>query len=290
MISNPSLTRSNPLLKLSVIALALIIFFLAIGGWFQIAEGERGVVTRYGKIVRVAEPGLGFKAPLLDSVKKISIQDHVEVYPNLEAYSRDQQPATITISVSYRLLSDQVENIYRTYSTQRGVIDRLITRKVLEETKTVFGLFNAESSIRERGRLNAEVREAIQKSVDGPVLVLGVQIEDISFSNAYERSVEERMLAEVAVQREKQNLEREKVQADIVRTQAAADADKVRLAAQAEADAIRLRGEAEAAAITARTKALGSNPHLVELVKAERWDGKLPTTMLPNGAVPFIGK
>lgn len=282
--------KKSNMASITAIFVAVSVFFLAMGGWFQVSEGERGIVTRYGKIVRVAEPGLGFKAPLLDSVKKISIQDHVEVYPNLEAYSRDQQPATLTISVSYRLLADQVEDIYRIYSDQRGVIDRLITRKVMEETKTVFGLFNAESSIRERGRLNTEVREAIQKSVDGPVLVLGVQIEDISFSSAYERSVEERMLAEVAVQREKQNLEREKVQADIVRTQAAANADKVRLAAQAEADAIRLRGEAEAAAITARAKALGNNPNLVALVKAERWDGKLPTTMLPDGAVPFVGK
>ena len=27
---------------------------------------------------------------------------------------------------------------------------------------------------------------------------------------------------------------------------------------------------------------------LIELTKAERWDGKLPTTVLPNGTLPFI--
>jgi hypothetical protein len=26
----------------------------------------------------------------------------------------------------------------------------------------------------------------------------------------------------------------------------------------------------------------------VELTKAERWNGVLPTTVLPNGALPFI--
>ena len=50
------------------------------------------------------------------------------------------------------------------------------------------------------------------------------------------------MLAEVAVERERQNLERERVEADIVRTRAAAEADRVRAQAQAEADSIRLRG------------------------------------------------
>ncbi|NWA64220.1 prohibitin family protein, partial [Pantoea sp. B9002] len=31
-----------------------------------------------------------------------------------------------------------------------------------------------------------------------------------------------------------------------------------------------------------------SNQNLVELTKAERWNGVLPTTVLPDGAVPFI--
>jgi regulator of protease activity HflC (stomatin/prohibitin superfamily) len=271
---------------------ALVIFVVAFGSFYTVDEGERGVVTRYGKIVKISQPGLGFKLPLLDSVTKISIQDHVEIYSDMEAYSRDQQPAMMRVSVSYRLLSDKVGDVYRIYGDRRGVIDRLLSRKVMEESKTVFGRFNAESAIRERGRLNSEFREAIQAGVqsteDVPILILGVQIEDISFSKAYERSVEERMLAEVAVQREKQNLEREKVQADIVRTQALAEADKVRFAAQAEADAIRARGNAEAEAITARAEALKNNAALIELVKAERWNGVLPTTMLPTGSVPFI--
>ena len=247
------------------------------GMFYSIDEGQRGVVTRYGKIVKVAEPGLGVKVPLFDDVTKISVQDHVAIHQNMEAYSRDQQPATMSISVTYRLLADSMGDIYKTYGDRAGLVDRLITRKVMEETKTIFGSFNAESSIRERARLNAEIREAIQKSVAGPVLVLGVQIEDISFSDAYERSVEERMLAEVAVQREHQNLEKEKIQANIVREQA-----------RAQADAITMKGEAEANAIAARAQALGNSPNLVELTKAERWDGKLPTTMLPNDTVPFF--
>lgn len=269
---------------------ALIIFIGITGSWYSVPEGQRGVVTRYGKVVSIAQPGLSFKLPIFDQVRKISVQDHVELYENMEAYSRDQQPATMKITVSYRLLADEVSDIYRIYGDQRGVIDRLVTRKVMEETKTVFGSFNAESSIRERARLNQEIRQAIQKSTEGPVLIIGVQIEDIKFSPAYEKSVEERMLAEVAVQREKQNLEKEKVQADIARTQALGAADQVRFAAQAEAEAIMLRGDAEAQAITARSKALGNNPSLVELVKAERWDGKLPTTVLPDSAMPYIGK
>ncbi len=79
------------------------------------------------------------------------------------------------------------------------------------------------------------------------------------------------------------------MQAEIVVTRATAQANAVRQQAQAEADAIKLRGEAEAQAIAARGKALGDNPSLVSLVQAEKWDGKLPATMVPGAAVPMIG-
>src|SRR5437870_10322758 len=114
-----------------------------------------------------------------------------------------------------------------------------------------------------------------------PIFTLeGVQIENIDFSPEYIKSVEARMQAEVEVQRLRQNLEREKVQAEIVVTKAKAEADATRQRAQAEADATRLRGDAEASAIKARAEALGQNPNLVSLVQAEKWDGKLPQTML----------
>ena len=265
----------------------LIAVALVFSSWYTVDEGERAVVLRNGAYVGTSGPGLHFKIPIIDSYARISTQDHVAIY-ELEAYSRDQQPATMKVSVSYRLLPDRVPEIYRVYGSREGIVDRLLTRKTLEETKTVFGQFNAETSIRERGRLNSEVAKQIQSGVDGPMVVLGVQIEDIKFSSAYEGSVEQRMLAEVQVQREQQNLAREKVLADIIRTQALAEADKVREGAKARAEATRLQGDAEAAAIEARGKALRDNPKLVELVQAERWNGVLPTTVLPNTAVPLL--
>jgi hypothetical protein len=33
---------------------------------------------------------------------------------------------------------------------------------------------------------------------------------------------------------------------------------------------------------------LATNVNLVELTKAEKWNGQLPTTMLPNSTIPFM--
>lgn len=258
------------------------------GSWYTIDQGERGVLLRNGAITGTAEPGLGFKMPFFDSVKKITIQSQAQRYEQVASYSKDQQTAELVISVNYRIPVDQVELVYANYGGADGVVSRLLDRQVYEQVKTVFGQFNAVTSIQDRGRLNAEIETAIRDAVNGPIIIESVQIENIDFSAAYEESIEQRMLAEVEVQKLRQNAEREKVQAEITVTQAQAKADSTRANAQAEADAIRLRGEAEADAIKKRGDALRENPNLVDLTKAERWDGKLPQTVVPNGTLPFI--
>jgi len=279
--------------------IGLAILSVILGSWYTVDEGERGVILRYGAVAGVAQPGLGFKIPLIDSVVRVSVQSKAAIYNGMEAYSRDQQPATMNLSVNYRIPPDRVEEVYATYGGEDGLLSRLVERRVFEESKTVFGRFAAVTAIQERGRLNQEIADAIQKSVSGPVIIDSVQIENIDFSDAYEASIEQRMLAEVEVQRLRQNAEREKVQAEITVTQAnaqadarradaQAQADSVRLQAQADAEAIRLKGDAEAQAIKARGDALRDNPGLVSLTQAERWNGQLPTTMLPNGAIPML--
>ncbi|MEB2845893.1 prohibitin family protein [Endobacterium cereale] len=259
------------------------------GSWYTIDEGERGVLTRNGAVVGTATPGLGFKMPMIDGVEKITVRTEIINFDRLGAYSRDQQSAEMRVSVNYRILPDAVKDVYSNYGSADGIAARLIQPRIFETLKTVFGQFTAVSAIQEREKLNTMVRDAIAKSVGGPIVIEGVQIENIDFSDAYEASIEQRMLAEVEVQKLRQNAEREKVQGEITVTQANAKADAVRAAASAEAEAIRIRGEAEASAIKSRGAALRDNPGLVDLTQAERWNGQLPQTMVPNGAVPFLG-
>lgn len=300
-ITAPAEARRRPLRMLGLIAIAFVALFFIFGGsFYTIDQGERGVILRYGAVVGTADPGLGFKLPLIDRVVKITVQSRAQVYENVSTYSRDQQPASVTLSVNYRLPPDQVAKIYAEYGGEEGIVSRLIDRRVYEQMKNVFGRFNAVTAIQERARLNAETEEAIRKFIAGPVVIESVQIENIDFSDAYEQSIENRMLAEVEVQKLRQNAEREKVQAEITVTQANARADAIRaeaeanaaatrLAGQAEADIIRARGMAEADTIRAKAAALKDNPGLVSLTATEKWDGKLPNTMVPGSALPFIG-
>lgn len=274
----------------TTVAVAAGLFVLTIvgGSFYTIDSGDRGVILRNGAVVGTAEPGLGFKLPVIDAVKEISVRANARRYESVAAYSKDQQTAELVISVNYRLPADQVEQIYSEYGGEEGVLTRLLDRQVYNEVKNVFGKYNAVTAINDRGRLVADVQSALQTIVKGPIIIESVQIENIDFSNVYEDSIEARMLAEVEVQKVMQNAEREKIQAEIAVIQAQAQADSQLAQAKAAAEATRLRGDAEAAAIRAKADALRDNAGLIALTQAEKWDGKLPTTMIPGSTVPFM--
>ncbi|KFX71668.1 Band 7 protein [Pseudomonas taeanensis MS-3] len=258
------------------------------GAWYTVDETERGVLLRNGALVGVIEPGLSFKFPFIESVKLLSTQSQVTIYDRLQAYSKDQQAATLRVSVSWHVVPSEVAKVYTAYQTIEGMKDRLISRQVPTQVENVFGRYNAVAAVQNRGQLVSDISAAIKKGIEGPVMIDSVQVENIDFSDAYEKAVEARMTAEVQVKTREQQLATEQVQAQIRVTQAQAEADSKLAQAKADAEATRLRGQAEAEAIRARAEALASNQNLIELTKAERWNGVLPTTVLPGGTLPFI--
>jgi len=189
------------------------------------------------------------------------------------------------------VLPEKVAEMYSRFSGDlNAAVNATVAPRVLQNTKIVFGRYTASKAVAERGQLNNDTIKAITDSLayDPVFQIEGVQIENIDFSPEYIRSVEQRMQAEVEVQKLQQNLQREKVQAEITVTQATAKANAVRAEAQAQADAIKMRGEAEANAIRAKGEALNNNPNIVSLTQAEKWNGQLPTTMIPGASVPIL--
>lgn len=280
----------NPIALLGTGIVAFLILLLGLfSSFYQIDQGERGVVLRNGELVGIAEPGLGFKVPMIDDVKHISIRDFVVKMP-LEAYSYDQQPANMNVSITYRVPPDMVERLYNEYGTHEALHARTIERRVPDAVKNILGKYTAARAIQEREKLGLDIRENVTRFMeDAPLRIVGVQVEEVAFSEAYERSIEDRMKAQVQIETTRQQKQTAEIQAEIQVVQAKAAADAQREQYQAEADGIRMRGEAEADAILVRGKALGSNPALIDLIAAERWNGTLPATQVPGSALPFIG-
>ena len=265
---------------------AVVVLFILFSSAYTIDEGERGVILRLGRIVGEAGPGLHFKLPIINTVEKISVQIQKEAFEKtdvgdtrLQSYSRDQQPATIAMAVNDHVTDASA--VYAQYGSLTNMKSRVINSRAYEQLKTVFGQFDAADAIQKRTLLNAQVFAAIRQAVRGPVVIDSVQIEDITFSNQYETAVELRMQAIVKQQQAEADKQKRIIDADAL-------SYEVKAAADAKAHQIDVQGKAEAGAIQARGDALRNNPALPTLVASEKWNGVLPTTMVPGNALPFL--
>ena len=276
----------NPFRLAQVAVPALFGLSVVLGSWYTIDQGERGVLLRFGKLSSVEKPGLHFKLPFIDSIHKMTVRTVKLTLPTA-VYSKDIQGAEVVLSLNYRLEDGKVGEMYSTAGTD--FVEKLVIPRLLAVSKDVFGKYNAVSIIQAREELGVQILKEMSAKMSGTgIAVESVQIENIDFSDSYEKSVEERMKAEVEVQRVKQNLERERINAEMARAKAQGEADAKLARAEADAKAIELVGKAEAEAIRAKSEAMKANPDYVRMLQAEKWDGKLPQSIVPSSSVPIL--
>lgn len=276
--------------KVVVIILAVVVLFLIlIGSSVQtIDEGERGVLLTYGKITRIEEPGLIFILPFIQTVERISTRTETLRASNLAMYSFDQQIAELELTITYHHNADQIEEVYRQYG-KTELYQKVVLPRVKEVTKSIFGQYTVARAIQDRAGLNVALNLGIKEAITGvPIVIDNIQVENVDFSDTYERAVEEAAKAKAGIERAKSELARVEQEAQQKVKNAEADATSTRMRADAEAYSVRQAGQAQADALTARANALRDNPELINLIKVERWNGVLPVTMVPNAALPFV--
>jgi len=269
---------------------ALVILVSAIASSFTTQETERTVVLRNGKFVEVAQPGFHLVMPFVTSTKDISVTGESRRWDKLQAYSRDQQPADMAVSVSFNVTPGQVEDLYKKYNTVEAMIARVIDRQIPQALENVFGQYTAISAVQDRTRLVADVNKAVKEAMKNePVTISSIQIEGLSFSPAYDKAVETRMTAQVAVEQSQQEWEKAKITSQIQLTNAKAAADSKYAQLVAEANGIKAKGDAEASAIRAKGEALKqAGDTLVAYTYATTWNGISPTTVVPNSSLTGV--
>lgn len=262
---------------------ALVGVSTVLGSFYTIDQGSVGVLLTNGAVTDIAGPGLHFKVPFVQSLVEISTQIQKDAFENqgegrdfrMQVYTQDQQPATVSLSVNYHVTDPK--EVYSQFGNIATMETKVIDPRSNEQTKNIFGQFSAAQIIQHRSQLNREVFDAIRKAMVGPVIVDSVQVEDVTFSHGFEAAVESRMQATVRQQ-----------QAEAEKAKRMIDADASKYEKEANADAVLYSAQAEAKGIQAKGEALRASPEIVSLTTAQKWDGHLPSTMVPGSSVPFV--
>jgi prohibitin 2 len=256
----------------------LIIIGVVVASAVQIVDaGHRGVLLHWNAVDLTAAPlveGLHFVTPFADSVVQMEIRT-LKFVKTTSAASKDLQTVSTEITVNYHPSPNSVNILYQTVGLDYE--NRIITPTVEEVVKQVTAKYNAEELITKRPLVKSDFEADISSRLNEfNIITDTVSITDFQFSALFASAIESKVEAEQKAFKAENDLKRIEVEA----RQHAAQAEGIAQANIAEAS-----GEAEAIRII--NNALSTNPHYLEWLKTQQWDGKLPL-VVGEGGTPFI--
>ncbi len=297
-----------------------LLFLLLPFSFHTVIPGQVAVVKVWGKASYVRTPGTYFDfwiskqyAPYDTKVQQADIATM--------CYSSDAQTMDVELVVQYQIQSDHAIDIANNYGALELLNNRIQSISI-EKAKTVLSQKSAMAIIETRSTISPAIEQIIKETVvnDYYVDIVTVVVTNIDFSDAFETTVEEKMIAE-----------QEKLKAQFEKEKAIIEAEKelevAKLAAQAavakaegDAEAVLKQSEAQAKATKLRSveiaRMLGfditetvteegilydidftdKQPEEIKLISEylkyvtylESWDGKLPTTFVTDGSAQVI--
>ena len=249
-----------------------VVFVFVPFGFVQVDAGEMMLVKEWGKAKNVTSAGLQFVNIVSQSTEKYSVQTQ-QIDQAFEAYSLDAQSMQIKMAVQYTIDGSKIIEIANTYGSQK-VLQTKIEKVIEEKAKTVLSTKSAMVIIETRGTISPLLLEAV-KEIENHyyITVNAVIIYDITFNDAFENAVEQKMIAE-----------QEKLKAQYDKERAIIKAEEQLEVAKKEAEAAIAKSEGDAEALVIMQNAWSSlskevKDAMLRQMVYEKWNGELPQVM-----------
>ncbi len=251
-------------LKLIIGAVIVFVLFNMLSPFVMIGAGERGVVLKWSAVQdRILDEGIHFRIPLVESIVIIDVKTQ-KIEVEAPSFSKDLQNVDTKIALNYhadpKYVNKLLQEIGQDYES------RVISPAIQESVKSASAQFTAGELVSERAKVKDEIKKILVDRLNPRFIIVDdFSIINFDFSDAFEKAIEEKQVAQQRALQSENELKRVQIEAEQRIAQA-----------KAEAEAIRIQ-----------TEALQQNQNLVKLEAVKRWDGKLPQYMMGN-SVPFI--
>lgn len=264
-------------MKIKIIAaisgvIAVILIAMTLINVFSVETGEVAIISRFGKINRVATDGLHFKVPFIESKSFIETRETTYVFGKtekenntLEVSTKDMQTILIELSVQAKITDP--ERLYRAFKTDYK--ERFIKPRVKGVVQAVIAKYTIEEFVSRREYISKIISQDVAENLSE----FGISVSDVSifnhdFSDEYEKAIEQKKIAEQAVERAKS--EQQKILVEFE--------NKVKIAE------LELK-EKEIKAKANRIESESLTPQLLKKQMVEKWNGQLPKVIGANSTL-----
>jgi regulator of protease activity HflC (stomatin/prohibitin superfamily) len=161
----------NALVLIPVGIVAILLLTLILGSFFTVSTAQVAVVTRFGRFLRVAEPGLNWKMPYIDKVAgTVSLRVN-QISLTMETKTKDNVFVTIPISVQNRVRPEKVFDAYYKLANPSQQIQSYVEQVILGHVPgmTLDEVFASQSSI----------ALAVKQELDADMAAFGYEIVNV---------------------------------------------------------------------------------------------------------------
>ncbi len=150
---------------------AIIALTLILGSFFTVNTAQVAIITRFGKFLRVAEPGLNWKVPYFDTVSGIVSLRVNQITLTMETKTKDNVFVTIPISVQNRVRPEKVFDAFYKLSDPVAQIQSYVEQVILGHVPgmTLDEVFASQSSI----------AAAVKQELDADMATFGYEIVNV---------------------------------------------------------------------------------------------------------------
>ncbi|MCR5183686.1 MAG: prohibitin family protein [Opitutales bacterium] len=241
-------------LKISLLVLILLAIVLSVNSVTCVPTGSIGVATRFGRVTgETLDAGIHFKNPV-DQIHKMNCRTQSYSYKTL-CFSKDLQQVETQLNILFRLQFSDASRVFETIG--ENYFSQVLPR-ISDTLKQKIADYKAEEILDSRESIRKMVVALSQERLNGIVVVEDISFVNIDFSDEYERAIERKQIAHQESLKARYDLERAKT--------------------EAEQKVARANGEAEA--LKVKSEALKANKDIVLLEAIEKWDGKMPNTLV----------
>lgn len=259
------------------IVLLIIIGVVAASAVQIVDAGHRGVLLHWNAVdtnVLPLEEGLHFVTPFADSIVQMEVRT-LKYVKSTSSASKDLQTVSTAVTVNYHPAPNSVHTLFKEVGMDYE--NRIIQPAIEEVVKQVTANYNAEELITKRPQVKSDIESEITSRLNNyNVITEVVSITDFQFSTLFAQAIESKVEAEQKAF---------KAENDLLRIEVEARQHEAQAQGIAKANIAEAQGEAEA--IRVINNALSNNPHYLEWLKTQAWDGKLPL-VVGEGGTPFI--
>jgi len=154
-----------------VIIIALVAIYASL---FVVQEGERGIVLRFGKVLRDSEnkpqvfaPGLHFKIPFIETVKMLDARIQTMDNQADRFVTKEKKDLIVDSYIKWRI-SDFSRYYLATGGGDVSQAEVLLKRKFSDRLRSEMGRLDVKDIVTDsRGRLTTDVRDALNTGTAG---------------------------------------------------------------------------------------------------------------------------